>query len=214
MVDEQNNSNEPISEPNEKSSAPLDSPENSAVQLNQQADRSADVKSPMAEVVAMNQPKTNPLPATPPPSSTPPVSHKSDATASSVPKIPVINKPAPSSDAVVPASGGPKPETSLKNADKHSKKSPARFLWILGLSLVGLFVVFVVLMVLVIVTGGEQGNILSAFGVDAADLKAFLLSIINIAFGLLAFLFFIVSVVGLFRLLMAKKDDKIAKKKE
>ncbi len=92
--------------------------------------------------------------------------------------------------------------------EKSKRKSNAKFLTIMGLSLAGLFVVFIVLMVLVIAGGGEQSPVLDAFGLDASGIKRFLLGIVNFSFGFLGFLFFILATIGVFKMLFAKKGDK------
>lgn len=97
--------------------------------------------------------------------------------------------------------------------EKGKRKSNAKFLVSMGLGFVFLFIAFIVLMVLVIAGGGEQSGVLTAFGIDAAGIKGFLLVIVNLSFGFLALLFFVLAVIGVFRLLIAKKKDKEAKKK-
>ena len=96
--------------------------------------------------------------------------------------------------------------------EKTKRKSNVKFLMIMGLSLAGLFVLFVVLMVLVIAGGGADSPVLTSLGIDASGIKSFLLTIINLSFGFLALLFFVLGVIGVFRLLFAKKGDKDAKK--
>ncbi|MBU1018315.1 PKD domain-containing protein [Patescibacteria group bacterium] len=91
------------------------------------------------------------------------------------------------------------------------RKNNAKFLVIMGLTLASLFVLFVVLMVLVIAGGGAESPVLSSLGIDAAGIKSFLLTIINLSFGFLALVFFVLAVVGVFKLLFAKKDDKEAR---
>lgn len=97
--------------------------------------------------------------------------------------------------------------------EKPKSKSNARFLTVMGLSFVGLFVFFIVLMVLVIAGGGESSPVLASFGIDPSGIKSFLLAVVNLSFGLLAFLFFILGVIGVFRLLFAKKADTEARGK-
>ncbi|MCK5602345.1 hypothetical protein KAR91_10760, partial [Candidatus Pacearchaeota archaeon] len=92
--------------------------------------------------------------------------------------------------------------------EKPKSKSNAKFLTIMGLSFIGLFIFFIVLMVLVIAGGGESSPVLASFGIDPSGIKSFLLTIVNLSFGLLAFLFFILGIIGVFRLLFAKKGDK------
>lgn len=94
--------------------------------------------------------------------------------------------------------------------DTAKPKNTSRFLLITGLSLAGLFVLFVILMVLMIAGGGSQSPILTAFGLDDAGIKSFLLGIVNLSFGFLALIFFVLGVIGIFRMMFAKKGDKEA----
>ncbi len=124
---------------------------------------------------------------------------------------PIAPKPSGGAEETKPAPP-PAPAPTKIGKENAKRKSNAKFLSIIGLSLAGLFVVFVVLMVLVIAAGGEQSPILATFGIDAAGIKRFLLTIVNLSFGLLALLFFVLSVIGVFKILFAKKGDKDAKK--
>ncbi len=122
-------------------------------------------------------------------------------------KTPVPGK---KKESAQPAEG--KPSKKLAKESKK-RKSNVKFLMVMGLTLAGLFVLFVVLMVLVIAGGGAESPVLSALGVDAAGIKSFLLAVINLSFGLLALIFFVLGIIGVFRLLFAKKDNKDAKKR-
>lgn len=106
-----------------------------------------------------------------------------------------------------------KPLPKKLGKESKSRKSNAHFLSYLAFGFIGLFVAFVVLMVLVIGGGGQDSAVLSAFGIDPAGIKDFLLLIVNLSFGLLSLLFFVILVLGIFRLLFAKKTDKEAKRK-
>ena len=97
--------------------------------------------------------------------------------------------------------------------DKSKAKSNAKFLVIMALSFAALFIVFIILMVLVIAQGGENSPVLQAFGINASGIKSFLLAVVNISFSLLGLLFFVIGVIGVFRILFAKKDDKETRKK-
>lgn len=97
--------------------------------------------------------------------------------------------------------------------DVTPQKGSAKFLISVGLTLVGLFVMFVVLMVMVIASGGEESPALKALGVSGEGIKSFLVTVINLSFGFLSLLFFVFLVVGVFRMLMAKKGDKEASKR-
>ena len=107
------------------------------------------------------------------------------------------------------AKGASVPTKIGKEATKT--KSNAKFLIIMGLGFAGLFIAFIVLMVMVIAKGGENSPVLQSFGIDASGIKSFLITVVNLSFGFLAFLFFILAVIGVFRLLFAKKGDKDAR---
>lgn len=103
----------------------------------------------------------------------------------------------------------PKPGEPPKKIAKEKKK-PSRGRFLIGCAggLMFLFVLFVVLMVLMMSRAGGDNPVMRAFGVDPVGVKSFLMTIISLAFGSLALLFFVLMVVGLFRMLGAKKSDK------
>ncbi len=117
--------------------------------------------------------------------------------------------PKPSPSARVPFSAPPK----KIGKDLTPQKKSGSFLITIGLTLVGLFVMFVVLMVLVIAGGGQNSPVLKALGLDTSGIKSFLSTVINLSFGLLALIFFLFVVIGIFRWLFAKKGDKEARGK-
>jgi len=94
-------------------------------------------------------------------------------------------------------------------------KKPSRTKFLLGCAggFVFLFIVFIVLMVLMMSRGGEQNAITQALGLAPAGIKTFLLTIISLAFGFLSLLFFILFLIGLFRIIGAKKSDKETRNK-
>jgi len=100
-----------------------------------------------------------------------------------------------------------------KIGKEKKKKDNAKFLIIMGLTFAGLFIVFVVLMVMVIAGGGADSPVLAALNLDAAGIKSFLLTVVNLSFGLLALFFFVLGVIGVFRILFARKADKEARGK-
>jgi PKD repeat protein len=125
------------------------------------------------------------------------------------PAKPATNVPKP------PFSGKAKPPFSAPpkkiGKDVTPQKKSGRFLITIGMTLIGLFVMFVVLMVLVIAGGGQNSPVLKSLGINAEGIKSFLLTIINLSFGFLALLFFIFIVIGVFRWLFAKRGDKEAR---
>ncbi len=126
-----------------------------------------------------------------------------------------VPAPAPKPVAKPGVKPGAKPPFSAPakkiGKDVTPHKSSARFLITIGMTLVTLFVMFVVLMVLVIAGGGQESPVLKALGLDTAGIKGFLLTVINLSFGFLALLFFVFLVIGVFRWLFAKKGDKEAR---
>lgn len=106
-----------------------------------------------------------------------------------------------------------KPTQAPTKIGKETRKNNAKFLTIMGLSLAGLFVLFIILMVFVIAGGGEKSPVLTAFGLGSGSIKSFLLTVVNLSFGLLSLLFFVLAVIGVFRLLFAKKGDADARMK-
>ena len=173
--------------------------------------------SPEAEAVAANQP-----PAAGEPGAEKPEEEKPTEEAPAPPEEEKPEEKPPSAEAPEgkPAEAVKPPEKPEappppKKIGKEPKKrkSNVRFLAIVGLSFVGLFVLFVVLMVLMIAVGGAESPVLTAFGLEPAEIKSFLLGVINISFGFLSLLFFVIMVVGVFKLLFAKKDDKEAKRR-
>lgn len=110
--------------------------------------------------------------------------------------------------------GAPKKSAPTKiGKDVSKKKSNTRFLLGCAGSLLLLFVVFLVLMVFVMSRGGGDNAVIQAFGLAPGAIKSFLLTVINLAFGFLALLFFVLTVIGIFKLSGAKKTDKEARTK-
>ncbi len=94
-------------------------------------------------------------------------------------------------------------------------KKPSKTKFMLGCAggFIVLFVIFITLMVLMMSRAGADNPVMRAFGLDPAGIKRFLLTVVSLSFGMLSLLFFVLLVIGLFRLLGAKKTDKEAKKK-
>lgn len=126
------------------------------------------------------------------------------------PKEPSV--PTPSFTPKTFQSAAPQPPKKI-GKETTKRKSNAKFLVIMGLVFAALFVTFIVLMVLMIATGGAESPVLAALNLDAAGIKSFLITVVNLSFGFLGFLFFILAVIGVFRLLFAKKADKEARGK-
>lgn len=101
-----------------------------------------------------------------------------------------------------------------KKIGKEIKK-PSKTNFLFGCAGGGLvfFVVFIVLMVLMMSRAGGDNPVMSAFGLDPASIKSFLLMVVSLSFGTLSLLFFVLMIIGVFKLLSAKKGDKIARTK-
>jgi len=180
----------PTQQPAEGEAQERVNPEMEAVQANQpSADPTAAGRQPISE------PAKTPQPATPPTEKKPAEPAK--------PGVAVPPKTAPAGKSV-----GVPPKKIGKE-----KKKPSKTKFLLGCAGGGLllFIVFIVLMVLMMSRAGADNPVMRAFGLDPAGLKTFLLTVVSLAFGALSILFFVLIVIGVFRLLGAKKGDKEAK---
>ncbi|MFH0820177.1 MAG: PKD domain-containing protein [Candidatus Peregrinibacteria bacterium] len=121
--------------------------------------------------------------------------------------LPTPKKEAPKLASSIP-SARPKSAIPTKLArETDQKKSNTKFLLGCAGGLFLLFVLFVVLMVFVMSRGGGDNAVIRAFGLAPGAIRAFLLNVINLAFGLLALLLFVLMVIGVFRWVGAKKGD-------
>ncbi|MBI2464141.1 PKD domain-containing protein [Candidatus Peregrinibacteria bacterium] len=77
----------------------------------------------------------------------------------------------------------------------------------------GIFIFTLLSITLIFVTGGENNAFLQLVGIDMVSLYQFLIDAINMTFGMLVFITFLVSMIGIFRVGMMKKDDKIGRGK-
>jgi PKD repeat protein len=132
-------------------------------------------------------------------------------------KRPDIEKKA---EAVKPeAAKAPAPEEKkkevLKEGEKKVKKPIKRGNAILGIVIIFLvlFVLGMILLVLMLAQNPESNPLLELFGIEPTSLKAILSGIVNGVFGFLAFISLIFTSVGVFRVWMAPKGDKMAKRK-
>lgn len=143
-----------------------------------------------------------------------PVPMASSGTEESMPTPPPAPAPAKTpakTGGAVPAKKGSALPPQKIGKDVNARKSNSKFLITIGLTLIGLFVMFIVLMVMVIAGGGQESPVLKAMGLDATGIKGFLLAVVNLSFGAIALLFFVFIVIGIFRWLFAKKGDKEAR---
>lgn len=107
-----------------------------------------------------------------------------------------------------------KTSVAPKKIGAESKK-PSKSKFLLGCAggFLILFIIFILLMVLMISRAGIDNPVMRAFGLDSVGMRQFLLTIINLAFGVFSILFFVLMIIGIFRWLSAKKTDKDTKKK-
>lgn len=102
-----------------------------------------------------------------------------------------------------------KPTSSL-TPPNQPKKKPSVFL-ILGALFLSV-ILLIVFMIFVLTVGGPENPVLKTFSIDPVFLKESLITLTNTAFGGIAFILFILLVIGIFRGLMAKKEDSVKKK--
>ncbi len=71
-----------------------------------------------------------------------------------------------------------------------------------------LFLLVITLLIFIISIGGANNPILQSFGIDSAEVKEFLKSLVNWVFGALTILLLLLFSIGLFRAISAKKEEK------
>lgn len=123
-----------------------------------------------------------------------------------------MNKP--ESGPAQPAAKTTPPGAPAPKKIKEEKKKPSKtkFLIWIGAIFIALFILFIVLMVLMMSRAGADNAVMQAFGLDAGEIKSFLLLVVSLSFGLLATLFFVLMLIGVFKLISARKGDKDARK--
>lgn len=106
----------------------------------------------------------------------------------------------------------PNPEVSkTMPTPKKVKKGISPLFFLFGL--VALFIAFIVMLVLLVSQQNGSDLILNAFGLSSSQVKVFLSNIVNYSFLLLSLFFFLIGVIGIFRLAMADKTDSQLRKK-
>ena len=106
------------------------------------------------------------------------------------------------------------PEELKKLKEKKAKDKKKRMM-VAGI-VTGSFVfiaIIVTIFILLVQGGGSENPLLKMFGITEENFYPFLIALTNIMFGLAIFIAFIVGVIGAFKMLMAKKDDKSGKQK-
>lgn len=160
--------------------------------------------------VSSNQPQKPPVSPTPAPSAGPSAPEKPSVSPSApfggaqVSGIPPVSPITPS----VPAAAAPQAKPAKKVSPKKKKALMIGLLLFGFVFLIILFFVFIFLSQV----GPEENPLLKLFGVEEKDFYPFLITLANVVFGLILFAAFIIALIGVFRLAMAKKDDVKGKK--
>jgi len=106
------------------------------------------------------------------------------------------------------------PEELKKLKEKKAKEKKKRMMTAGIITGVFVFVAIIVTIFILLVQGGGSENpLLKMFGITEENFYPFLIALTNMMFGLAIFIAFIVGVIGAFKMLMAKKDDKAGKQK-
>lgn len=116
------------------------------------------------------------------------------------------------------ATGQPaKPGVPLKPGQKPTRKPPNPKKLIYGCAGCGTFalIVFIVLVLVFVgqTTASGENPMAQALGVSTASLTNTLILLVNLIFGAVALLLFVLATIGVFRIFMARKDDKVTRKK-
>ena len=133
-----------------------------------------------------------------------------------------VPQPQPAAPVPAPAQPTPAPvdaeqaeaaEKAKKKALKEKKKKKKLMITlILALMFFFVMVFGIAFMILSQAGGGASNPLLQLFGVSEAELYPFLINLANLFFGLFDFVAFLVAIIGVFMLGMAKKEDKKKKK--
>lgn len=151
------------------------------------------------------QPQT-PAPASVPPVNTTPVQPQAPA---SVPATTVkVQIPVPTANAV-PTAVPAKPQPTRR------PPNPQKLLFgCLGCSGIVLFVFIILALIFVSqTTAGGENPLAVSLGMDSATFVNTIITLVNLIFGMISVALFLLGTVGLFRFFMARKDDKISRKK-
>lgn len=105
----------------------------------------------------------------------------------------------------------------LRPGQKPTRKPPNPKRLLYGCAGCGTFalIVFIVLVLVFVAqtTSSGENPMAQALGVSTASLTNTLILLVNLIFGALSLMFFILATVGVFRVFMARKDDKVTRKK-
>lgn len=160
------------------------------------------------------QPAAIPAQPVPAPQSAPaPVQPVAPAPA---PLVDATAQPVASAQSGVAQPAAPKTPEQIKaekKALKEKKKKQKLLFVLLGTLGFVFFVVFGMAFFILSQSGSGSNPLLSLFGLSEEQLYPFLINMANLFFGLFDFATFIVALIGVFMVAMAKKDDKAGKKK-
>ncbi|PIQ77106.1 hypothetical protein COV82_06295, partial [Candidatus Peregrinibacteria bacterium CG11_big_fil_rev_8_21_14_0_20_46_8] len=110
--------------------------------------------------------------------------------------------------AAAPAVPAKKPIDPAKEAAKR-KKTLIGCLSAFGCSIL----LFIGVIFAFLAAGSENNPLFASFGVSQGEIVNILITIVNLTFMVLTFVAFVVTVIGVFKIMAAKKGDKDAKKK-
>ena len=119
--------------------------------------------------------------------------------------VPTVPAPSRQSATTGPAKVMGKPR-------KNSADDKKRFLIGCSGGFLGLFVIFIILMVLVLSRAGADNAVLQAFNLSPSNLRRFLLGVVGLSFGGVSLLLLVMTAIGIFRFSGAKKEDQERRK--
>lgn len=134
------------------------------------------------------------------------------------PEKPVVPAPKQASQGTPVQAGQPvKLGVPLKSGQKPTRKPPNPKKLIYGCAGCGSFGLFAfIILVLVFVgqtTSSGENPMAQALGVSTGSLTNTLILLVNLIFGALSLILFVLATIGIFRIFMARKDDKVTRKK-
>ncbi|MBU1446349.1 PKD domain-containing protein [Patescibacteria group bacterium] len=168
---------------------------------------------PVASVV-VPEPTPAPTPVPTPASQAPvaaPVVAPMPPVAPAAPQPQPVVVPAPMS--VKKASPGKRLLTKDEIMEREAKRNKRLTLGCLGSFGIGALLLIILIFVFLGGSGTEQSSLASSLGINQQSLVNTLILIVNIFFGIGALVTFLLSIGGIFKASMARKDDKITKRK-
>lgn len=173
-------------------------------------------QAPAAPAAAPTPPA--PTPAAPPvkPSVKAPAQPKPAPAAPTVPPVPPAAKPTPTPPAAKPTKQVPAGKRVLSKEEVMQREASRNKKIIMGCGgSFGCATILLIVLIFVFVGQGAAGSsaLAGALNLDQASLVNTLITIVNLFFGLGAFITFIMAIGGIFKAVMARKDDSVTKKK-